>query len=468
VRIQINEAAGVSAMAPSLSIFTMTGRVFGDRPLTGKIPGDVVVLVDDDAGVVRALVHATDDSSAPLDAAGAVAIRRGAEVELTLTLSTPLADLDGDGVPDVIDDCPDVADPAQDGSCEVNPDGGPPGSCGDGTVQTGEGCDDGPRNNDDPASLAGCTSQCKKRAPCGSVAGAGGAHIDPSTGHCYVAWPTLVAWAAGERDCLSRGGHLAAITAQTEDDIVKGLTVDAPAWIGVVSSTGGVTTWSNGETGTYTDFVAGGQAMGAGSCVVSQPGSAGWSDRACSWPATGVLPMNTIDDAGYVCEHSCGNGVVEAGEECDPPTATTCTNACRTPRPCMQAGGMISPATGFCYFPVSGLVTYGSALTACPANTHLATPNAMMETETALKVITADSWIAVSAMTTAQAFQFDGPNAPMLSLKRYHGFVDVDPNQTTPPQCVAISYMHMGGDGWRDRTCDAMTTYPVVCERDAM
>jgi hypothetical protein len=48
----------------------------------------------------------------------------GSVVRLELALSAgPLPDGDGDGVPDVIDDCPAVADPAQDQPC-APPDGG--------------------------------------------------------------------------------------------------------------------------------------------------------------------------------------------------------------------------------------------------------------------------------------------------------------------------------------------------------
>jgi hypothetical protein len=488
VRVEIGLGADTQALSAgpaSLSVFTSLGRLFENRQLNGKLPGDVVVLVDDDVGEVRALVKVTAGTS---EAAGAgkVAVVRGKEVALPVTLSLGgLTDSDGDGIPDVIDDCPGTPDPAQNGC----PDGGadlatsgddlldplidmaisPPDltgvPCGNGTLDPGETCDDGVNNSDDPAVAATCTTLCIKRAPCGTVAGAK-AKIDPATGHCYVAWPTAVAWEAGEKDCLTRGGHLAAITSKAEDDLVKALIAATPSWIGVTKApAASPVVWSNGESNAYGNFAAGGQGMGAAACVVSQPG--GWVDRECSWPAVGVLPPVTINNAAYVCEHACGNGVMEPGEECDPPAAGSCTNACRKVRACTEAGGKTSSATGFCYFEAQAAtpVNYTTALAAatCPAGTHLATPNNPIDTDTVRLAITADAWIAVSAQVTAQAFGFDVAG-PTLDLKRYHGFAAPDPDMVAAPQCVVMSYMHATADGWRDRACT--TLYPVVCERD--
>jgi hypothetical protein len=206
--------------------------------------------------------------------------------------------------------------------------------------------------------------------------------------------------------------------------------------------------------------------MGASACVVQQTGGAGWIDRECSWPAQGNLPASTVNNAGYVCESGCGNGTIEAGEECDPPTAGSCNIACRKIRACTEAGGMSSPASGFCYFRTAATTTYANALYACPVGTHLATPTLPLETETAIKVVNADSWIAVHAPTTPQVFSFDGTTPPTLQLARYHGFAAPDPDMTAAPQCTVISYMHAGSDGWRDRACDAATVYQAICERD--
>jgi hypothetical protein len=485
VRVEIglgSDAQAASGGPAALSVYTPQGRLFENRILNGKLPGDVVVLVDDDIGQVRAFVTVGKGGGVnEASGTGKVTIIRGKEVALPVTLSAgPAADSDGDGVPDVIDDCPSVSDPGQTTGCDVDmaqpeldfagtDDMGLPADmtvvpCGNGTLDPGEVCDDGAGNSDDPQKTATCTTQCKKRVPCGSVAGAGGARIDPATGHCYVAWPTLTSWEGGEKDCLNRGAHLVSITSKAEDDIVKALTIATPSWIGILSA-GAQNVWSNGESNAYTAFAAGGMAMGANACVISQSGGAGWTDRDCSWPAVGLLPASTVNNAAYVCEHTCGNGVMDPGEECDPPTATTCTNACRKIRACTEPGGMISPATGYCYFATAATGDYTAALsTLCPAGTHLATPNNAVDTETARKVVTIDSWLAVSATVTAQQFKFDVAG-PTLQLTRYHGFVTGDPDQAAAPQYVVMSYMHASGvDGWRDRAITG--PYPAVCERD--
>src|SRR5205823_8887365 len=82
-----------------------------------------------------------------------------------------------------------------------------PALCGDGILQVGEACDDGAANSDLPSAGAGCTTMCTLRAGCGTLAGSSGAQIDPGDGHCYVAWPGAVTWAAASRQCESRGGH---------------------------------------------------------------------------------------------------------------------------------------------------------------------------------------------------------------------------------------------------------------------
>ena len=487
VRIQIKLAPDAQAMSAGpalLDLYNGKGRIFQNQTLSGKLPGDVVVLVNDDVTDVRAFVRVVTNAAGTAAGTGAVTITRGKEVTLAITLSTaPLADTDMDGVPDVIDDCPGTYDPTQQFGCAgadmampfgddggVDADLAMPGDlsnnpCGNGTIDSGEACDDGASNSDDPTKTATCTTRCKKRAPCGSVVGSAASNVDPATGHCYIAWATPTSWAGAERDCLARNGHLASITSQAESDRVKSLNFATPSWIGVVSAPpAGNIVWSNGETNAFTAFAVGGQGMGAASCVVAQTGAAGWTDRDCSFPTSGLLPASPIVNAAYVCESSCGNGVVEPGEDCDPPTATTCTSVCRTPRACTETGGKVSPATGACYFATAALVTYANALTGtCPAGTHLATPNSVLETETAIAAISTDSWIAVVAPMTAGVFNFDAV-APSFAPARYHGFLTPDPDSPTPPVSAAISKNGGQANAWRDRA--QATTYPALCERD--
>src|SRR5262245_20186515 len=91
------------------------------------------------------------------------------------------------------------------------PDLTPAGRCGDGRLDPGEACDEGANNSDDAMVPSGCTSQCKKRAACGSLTGASGTAFDPETGHCYVAWPGPLNWAAAEKACEAQGGALVSV-----------------------------------------------------------------------------------------------------------------------------------------------------------------------------------------------------------------------------------------------------------------
>jgi hypothetical protein len=478
VRVRIALAADAEAYAAGpalLSLYTPLGRVLNGRSVPGQLPGDVLVLVANGSGEARALVRVVSGSGVAEGVGEAPLVDdRVAVIDLTLS-TTLLPDTDGDGVPDQIDDCPTVPDPLQVGDCgdDGGVDAGPIDAavdlsvkkgCGDGVVQMDEACDNGPGNSDDPASMATCTTSCKVRAPCGTVAAASSALVDPMTGHCYVAWPNPLPWANAERDCLSRGGHLAEVTSAAENTLVNKLDVAAASWIGVTSFTSGTTSWSDGETSAYDGFSAASPATTGNSCVVIVPAGGPWQDQACGFPATGLLPASPTSTASYVCENSCGNGVVEPGEECDPPAVGTCTSVCRKTRACTEPGGMVSPATGYCYFATATAVAYAAALaSSCPTGTHLATPNGLMESETVDGTLASDSWIAVHAPTTAGVFVYD-QTTPTLDLPRYHGFVAPDPDMTTVPACGAFAHTAASADGWRDRACT--NTYPAVCERD--
>jgi hypothetical protein len=271
-----------------------------------------------------------------------------------------------------------------------------------------------------------------------------------------------VPFESAERDCQSRGGHLAGASSKAENDLIKTLIGKVDSWIGLVVPQGGAQlTWLNGETSAFAEY-APAQPDASGSCVLSSQASGGWDDRACGWPSAGKLPPSPAGSSGYVCEQSCGNGVLEAGEECDPP-GPSCTTTCRNKRPCTEAGGLVSPVTGRCYFVTAASVNYTNALNACPTGTHLATPNQPSETEIALKVVTADSWIALRAPAGLSSFAWDVVGVK-FDAQRYHGFASPDPDQPTSPSCTVVSKGDARGDAWRDRACTDQ--HPALCERD--
>jgi len=132
--VALGFAAGCSASGTSLVIdlslragdpmpSALSVSVFGDKPLalaanvaSPSLPGRL--LVQSLPNVDQLVKVAVVGMSTPRTLAGAtVAISANAQSTVTLMLSSTTADSDGDGVPDAIDDCPDLADPRQDGQC---------------------------------------------------------------------------------------------------------------------------------------------------------------------------------------------------------------------------------------------------------------------------------------------------------------------------------------------------------------
>lgn len=513
VLMSVAAPSGMTADTIAITVFDRNGVVIDNRGLgsSAKLPGSVLVLMSPDAGVARALVMATSGGMFVGEAIGTVPVLPSEKGLLTLLLSTtPLPDADGDGVPDTIDNCPSVPNPDQQSTygsslgdaCNGSSDGaagghhggdagagpvdlGMPTSdlgsdggvvvsaprCGDGTVDSGEQCDTGAANSDDPASTtATCTSQCRHRATCGSVAGALGAKIDPASGHCYVYWRGPLDFALAQRDCQQRGGTLAVVTSAAENTLVQGLVgPTSSAWIGLEITPGAATTyrWVDGEPVAYTAFAPGKPDDGAGTGVPEECGAVtplGWDDDACGFPATGDLPPSKLFTLPYVCESGCGNGVVEPGETCDPPNSTTCTNSCQTKLACTEAGAYSSPINGHCYLEVDNSVDYATARKACPAGTHLATLGDQSESEAAQLAISAtypDAWISLRAPTDVTQFAWDDLSAEPFLSRRFHGFLLTEPNNQNPPACGRVSFLA----GWRDKDCTG-TNYATLCERE--
>jgi hypothetical protein len=199
--------------------------------------------------------------------------------------------------------------------------------------------------------------------------------------------------------------------------------------------------------------------LGSEECVAIR--AAGWDDEPCGYPSSGLLGPSPARNLPFVCETGCGNGVVEPGEECDPPAAGACTATCKSVRACLEPGGYSSPVNGHCYFPQAVITDYQTALAACPNGTHLATLNSPAETEAGLQAVAEDCWIALSAPQGAPGFHWD-VSGEDFNARRYHGFTNDDPNVLNAacgvltPQATA---------GWRDRDC-ATSSYARLCERE--
>jgi hypothetical protein len=507
-------AIGLQAGDPTpdslyLTIFDPWGVVVDAQPLDATaLPGDVVVHLSPDADLVRVLASGKA-GVLPMTAVERIKIRRSAETSATILISTrPQSDRDQDGVPDPIDNCPTTANTDQlaalggdgnvcggapppdlmlannppsdagnntalDGPAPLDGGGGGapdllmvPATCGDGKVDPGEQCDNGASNSDDPTvAAATCSRMCRNRAPCGSLAGASGVRLDPATGHCYVGWPTLVNWATALRDCQNRAGHLVTVTTAGENVLVQQIAAAADSWLGLIVINGAtqISRWITGELFSFSGYATGepnGTAASPEGCGVTSQTRGGWDDRPCGFPATGDLPASTVRSSGFVCEHECGNGVIETGEGCDPPNGTTCTPFCQIRRACTEAGAITSLVNGHCYFTLPTAVSYATAKTSCPAGTHLATLNDPAENEAGLAAIGAnEAWIALRASASPTAFAWEAASPEAFDHRRFHGFQGNEPNEGITPVCARIT-----STGWRDRDC-AVSFLPL-CERD--
>jgi hypothetical protein len=497
VRVQLSAPAGMVADLITVSMYDRSGRIVSSSPVgaSTNLPGDILILVSPGAGEARALAVAWSNGALVGEASGRVPVIPGKESILGLQLLRgALSDGDFDGVPDAIDNCPAIANSdqvASDGGTfgdRCRPagaaDGGvpltppdlagldfalppPPPGCGNGTVDSGEQCDSGAGNSDDPAVNASCTTLCRARATCGSIAGALGARVDASTGHCYVLWPGLSTFAVAQRDCQSRGGQLASITGAAENELVRTLASGVSAYIGLEITIGSPSTfvWVDGEAASFLNFGAGkpDNANGPENCVVSVASSGAWDDLGCGFADTGSLPTSRAVSRSYVCETGCGNGVVEPGEECDPP-GSSCTQTCKRVRSCTENGGRVSPINGHCYFEIKNNVDYATALTSCPSGTHLATVSDISENESVIAAIGAtgpDAWLALRASKDVINFTWEAPTAEPFTPSRFHGFtLTEEPNEGQAPSCVRASF----SSGWRDKGCSSV--FATMCERD--
>ena len=223
--------------------------------------------------------------------------------------------------------------------------------------------------------------------------------------------------------------------------------------------------WVDGETVSFMAFANNEPNNGANNggraedCIART--STGWADLPCGFPATGTLPTSVAFQLGFICENSCGNGVIDPGEECD--GGATCTATCRTKRACTESAAYSSPINGHCYFAINNSVDYATALaSSCPAGTHLATLGDVAETEAgqlAMGAVT-DAWIALKAASTVGSYAWQAASFEVFNSRRYHGFSGTEPNENGTPNCGRL----VAGVGWKDRLCNDV--YGTLCERD--
>jgi cysteine-rich repeat protein len=204
--------------------------------------------------------------------------------------------MDGDGC------CPTGADSTTDDDCTA--------TCGNSVVETGETCDSAIAAGEAGA----CPTTCDDGISCTTDAMTGAA--------CTAACTNVEITAAMDGDgCCPAGA-----TPATDDDCAGcgDGTVVAPETCDTGIATGAgscptAATCNDGDACTADSLVAGGTCMAA---CANTAIAAGPADSCCPSGAT----IGTDPD----CAASCGDGVVTAPEQCDPPAAGTCSATCQT------------------------------------------------------------------------------------------------------------------------------------------
>ena len=117
-------------------------------------------------------------------------------------------------------------------------------------------------------------------------------------GHYYQIFNNKVSWSEANRLCKEKGGHLATITSQGEQDFIDSLNSSrSRLWIGGYRSSGtsGDWRWITGEAWSYTNWRIG--EPNNSSNVKSN------ENRAAVWPsAWNDLNDDSSEQGGYICE----------------------------------------------------------------------------------------------------------------------------------------------------------------------
>ncbi|MCK5806652.1 MAG: thrombospondin type 3 repeat-containing protein, partial [Lentisphaeria bacterium] len=128
VLLEVRSRAGLPQPdALKITVFDSTKATVSDRRLPEKgsptLPSTVVLFPKKESGRLRILVRARDLTQVIGEGTTEVTLQAGSQVSAVVTIEVgKLPDRDGDGVPDTIDNCPDLPNPTQ---TPCRTDGGP-------------------------------------------------------------------------------------------------------------------------------------------------------------------------------------------------------------------------------------------------------------------------------------------------------------------------------------------------------
>ncbi|MFO0748318.1 MAG: lectin-like protein [Myxococcota bacterium] len=181
--------------------------------------------------------------------------------------------------------------------------------CGNGIISQGEDCDDGNTDGSDD-----CPADC--RFPCAH--GSSADKVVQTSAGCYALHRTGTAFADAEAICEADGQQLTKVISRGEDDVIADLIGTDLAWIGLSDAdTEGSFLWRDGSAPSYTRWAGiepnnGGSPGSNEDCTQLYADNGHWNDAGCD------------GRYAFVCGTiTCGNGVLDGGEECDPSVGPT-------------------------------------------------------------------------------------------------------------------------------------------------
>jgi cysteine-rich repeat protein len=306
-------------------------------------------------------------------------------------------------------------------------------SCGDGVQQELEECDD-PHD----ATCVGCF-KCKGPD---EVA-------DPASRHCYrriAGQGKEREWSGARASCLAWNGDLVGISSAAEADFLK--TKFNDMWSGANDIADECSfNWVNGEPW---------QPHWAG----NEPNDSNKNEDCAIFYSSGQMnDTSCSDQRDALCERapggSCGDGIVQPGEECDDKiayahlTCSKCVIAC-------PAGESKDAATHHCYRVVTGAgSTWDAARDDCAASgAYLTTINSPTENQMLFQMnLNGAKWIGASRSDKNADFKWLNTDAVC--------YTNWSP---TPPKDDKHCGTLLPSGTWVNETCSQLQGY--ICERD--
>ncbi len=355
-----------------------------------------------------------------------------------------------------------------------------PAGCSDGILDPGEVCDDGNLVDGD-----GCDSDCD--LSCGRGSGATMVFPRASDGACLLGFDQRRSHLSARAACAAEGGTLVTVTEESDNNFVANFSneVGAGVWIGFTDEEfEGSWGWLSGAPVTFTRWYPG-EPNDSNGEDCAEAGWSGWNDASCALGKP------------FVCETLCGDGILDAGEECDEGTANSnapgspCRRNCRLAASCgdgildvgeecddgnvydgdgcqadcTQPCGVglganltnLSPTDGACFLAFEGPSTFADAEAACVAlGGQLATISDAAENAALVSILTGagdGAWIGFNDRATEGTFlwAFGDPVT-------YTNWSEWEPNDYYGEDCAQI----LGNGRWNDNNCENQFGY--FCE----